>query len=144
MEEVLQTMMVRSMRDCAGVRIQELRELLQGLHDLAGALAAGRDDHDVHVRVAAGDLLEHRLAGAEGAGDAVGSALGHGEEGVDQPHVGDHGLHGLEALGVAVDRALDRPLEHQGHGMDRPVLALEFRHLVGDLVGSGGVMDFTV
>ena len=80
MELVLQMMMVRSMSDSAGARVDQLRELAQGLHDLAGALAAGGDDDDVHLGVAAGDLLEHGLAGAEGAGDAVGAAPGHREE----------------------------------------------------------------
>jgi hypothetical protein len=46
----------------------DLGELAQGLDDLAGPLAAGGDDHDVDVGVAAGDLLEHRLPRPKGPG----------------------------------------------------------------------------
>ena len=64
----------------AGARVLQLRELLQQLHDLAGALAAGGDDDDVDVGVPAGELLQDRLARAEGAGDAVGPPLHHREK----------------------------------------------------------------
>ena len=73
----------------AGARVGEHGELAQRLHDLAGALAAGRHDHHVDVGVAAGELLQHGLAGAERPGDAVGAALGHREERVEDAHLGD-------------------------------------------------------
>jgi hypothetical protein len=99
MELVLQMMSVRSIR-LLPVRGPQLRELAQRLHHLARALAARRDDHHVDVRVAAGDLLQHRLAGAEGPGDAVGAAAGHREEGVDDAHLRGQRLGRAQAFGV--------------------------------------------
>jgi hypothetical protein len=96
MEEVLQMMIVRSIRDLPVLGSRSSGNSLRVFHDLARPVAAGRDDDDVHVRVAAGDLLEDCLAGAEWTGNAVGTAPGDGEEGVDQAHAGDHGIHGLE------------------------------------------------
>jgi len=92
------------------------------------------DDDDVHVGVPARHLLEHRLAGAEGARDAVGAALRDGEEGVDGPRLRHHGLGGLETLDVAVDRALDRPGEDHGDGRDRAALVGELGHRLVDAV----------
>ncbi len=60
-----------------------MRELGDRLDDLARALAAGDEHDDVDVRMAGDAVQEDRLAGAEGARNAGGAALGDGEEGVD-------------------------------------------------------------
>ena len=67
----------------ARLGVDQLGELLQGLHDLAGAFPARGGDDDVDLRVARGRLLENRLAGAERTGNAVGAADCDGEERVD-------------------------------------------------------------
>ena len=72
--------------------VGQLGEFLEGLDDLAGPLAAGGDDDDVDLGVAARGLLQDGLAGPERPGDAVGAAAGDGDEGVDDADLGDHRL----------------------------------------------------
>jgi hypothetical protein len=75
-------MMMRPVHQRAPLpRVHHVLELHEGLEHLARALAARDDDHDVGGGVAGDQALQHRLAGAEGPGDAGGTALGDGETG---------------------------------------------------------------
>ena len=110
----------------AGRRILDAREFLDGFHDLARTLAAGNDQNDIHPRMLGQRMLQHRLAGAEGAGDAGSPAARDREEGVDGAHRRDHWLVRIEPLGRACaqhvlgQRAAHRPALGQ---VDRALLA---------------------
>ena len=73
----------------AGPRVCELRELVEHFRQLVASLAAGDVDDHVGVSPLGERLLEHRLAGAEAAGDRRGPAAREREECVDRPLTAD-------------------------------------------------------
>ena len=97
----------------ARLRVDDLGEFLQSFDNLARALAASGGNHDIYLRVARGRLLKNGLARAEGAGNAVCPADGHGEERVDRAHRRLKRFGRRETLDETLDRNFDWPaLEH--------------------------------
>ena len=80
-----------------------MREVGNRLDDLARALAAGDDDHDVDRRELRYEVLQHGLAGAERPRDAAGTAACYRKERVDQALLCDQRLGGILAFAVALD-----------------------------------------
>ena len=91
-------------------------------------------------------MLDHGLAAAEGAGHGGHAALGHREQGVDDPLAGDHGLRGGQLFLIGTAPAHGPALEHGeldllavllqlGDGGDDVGLALEDP---GELAGHAG------
>ena len=126
----------------AGAGVDELGELLEDFHHLAGALAAGRHHHHVHGGVLGFHVLQNRLACAEGAGHAEGAALDHRQEGVDAADLGDHGLVGAQPLIVAVHHLLDGPGEDHAQFFRLTQAIFQHRHGVADGVGALGFDGF--
>ena len=83
-------------------------------------------------------MLGHGLAGAEAAGDGGGAALGHGEEGVDDPLPGDEGGVGIQP---SVDRpgGADGPFRAEGELMEPSGIVPQGYHRVPDLVSAVGL-----
>ena len=81
-------------------------------------------------------MLHDGLAGAEGAGDGGGAALGHGEEGVHDALTGEQG--GLGGILVLVGPAhTDGPLLHHGEVMLLPLVVHQHGHGVQHREGAG-------
>ena len=79
-------------------------------------------------------MLQHRLAGTEGAGHAEGAALGHRQERVDGAELGHQGLVRAQTLLIAADRLLHGPGEHHGQLLLLAVVVFQHRHGVPDVV----------
>ena len=102
----------------AGVRVDELRELGEDLHDLVGALSAGGHHDHVGLALLGDGVLEHGLAASERSRDESGAALGDRVEGVDAADAGLHDLLWPWFLLVGLDGDLDRPfLGHRDVGV---------------------------
>ena len=93
--------------------------------------------------MAARQLLQHRLPGAERAGDTVGTSLGDGEESVQDAQLCHQLLGGAQTLLVAGDGPLHRPGLHHGD-LEHAALVLQFGDLVSDHVTPRGrdALDF--
>ena len=115
-----------------GLGVDDLGEFLERLDNLASALAARGGNHDVHLRIARGSLLENRLSCAEGPGDAVCPADGDGEERVDRADRSLERLGWGETVLEALDRHLDGPALHHLHRDVLPVCAGQGRDRVGN------------
>ena len=92
--------------------VLQLGELHQNVGHLVAALAAADVDDDVHVRPLGQLVLHHGLAGAEGAGDGGGAALGDGEERVDDALAAVHGAAGHILAGVGPGNTHRPALDH--------------------------------
>ncbi len=128
--------------------IHQLGELLEDLHHLVGALAAGHDDDDIGLGLLRNGVLKHRLAGTERTGNEARTALGQRVEGVDGAHAGLHHARGARLLGIAADGLLHGPLlhhrnrmvlaggiGHDGHRVGHLVLALRHDALDRIVIG---------
>ncbi len=79
------------------MRIGELGEAFQDVHQFVAALAASDEDHDVGVGPPRDLLLHHGLARPERTGDGRASALHQREEGVEDPLPCEERRHGFVA-----------------------------------------------
>ena len=75
----------------AGVRVDQVRELVQHFGHLVAALTAADVDHDLCVRVLRKGLLGHGLPGSERTGNTGCTALGEREQEVEDAHSSDEG-----------------------------------------------------
>ena len=79
------------------MRIGELGEAFQDVHQFVAALAATDEDDDVGVRPPRDLLLHHGLARAKRTGYGGASALHQREEGVEDPLPCEERRHGFVA-----------------------------------------------
>ena len=92
---------------------------VQHLGHLVAALAAADVDDDVGVAPLGQRLLQHRLAGAEAAGDGRAAAARDREQRVEDALAGDQRLVGRQALRHRA-RPAHRPALEQRHRCSRP------------------------
>ena len=88
-----------------GVRVLQLRELVQHLGHLVAALAAADVDDHVGVAPLRERFLQHRLAGAEPAGQGGAAAARHREQQVEDALAGDQRPGDAEPLAYRPRRA---------------------------------------
>ena len=104
--------------------VGQLGELHEDVRHLVAALAAADVDDDVHVGPLGELVLHDGLAGAEGAGDRGGAALGDGEERVYDALAAVHGPGGGVFLAVGPGDT-DRPVLDHGELTGLAVVVLE-------------------
>ena len=98
----------------AGLRVLQLRELVQNVGHLVAALAAADVDHDVRLCPFRQLMLDNRLAASEGSRYGCHTAFCDGEEHVNDTLSGDQRHAGRKFLLVGT-AFTHRPFLHQGH-----------------------------
>ena len=91
-----------------GMRVLELGKAVEHVHQLVAPFAAADEDHDVGVGPAGHLVLDHGLAGTEGAGHRPLAAFEQGEKGVEDALPGDQRL---DAVVPAVDTVTELLLD---------------------------------
>ena len=81
-------------------------------------------------------MLKYRLSGAEGSRGTEGTALGHGQEGIDTANLGDKGLGRAKLLGIALHGLLDGLCEDHGEFLLLTLAVFNDTDGVMDIVGA--------
>ena len=123
---MLEVLAMTTVRSASGPPVRgsiELGELADHVGHLVATLAAADVDDDVGV-APLGDLLQqHRLAGAEPAGDPDRAAARHGEQQVDDPLAGEQRARRRRRARSVRSRLADRP-----PGREPDLLATDAAH----------------